>query len=142
MTSPGESRPEIDPPAAFAMPKTFIEGDCPGVIVETMPLRPAAWIRPLESTAMDCATVPSGNRAEYGSAEPAEFSATRKSPPCDQPFEFGKSGELVVPATQTVPAESTAAELTAIDRADSPAEPPRYVAQTIAAPSGRSLATN
>src|SRR5258707_688900 len=132
MTSPGESRPETDPPAALAMPKIFSEGGCPGVIVETMPLRPAAWISPVESTAMDCATVPSGYRAEYGSAEPVEFSAARKSPPWDQPFEFGKSGELVVPATQTLPAESTA-----IDRADSPAAPPRYVAQIIAVPSGR-----
>src|ERR1017187_5142994 len=111
-------------------------GDCDGAMIETRPVEPATCTSPDGSAATDCATVSLGNRAAEDREEPVGLRATTKSPPCDHPCVLGKSWEAVVPATQTLPEESSVTELTT-----SASLPPMYVPQTTPVPPGLSLTT-
>ncbi len=70
-------------------------------MVDTRPVGPDTCSNPALSTAMEREAASSGYLAEYTSFVPDEFSPATKSPPWDHPCAFGKSGELVVPTSQT-----------------------------------------
>src|ERR1700677_4947623 len=76
----------------------------------------------VDPSALNCVTNKSGSKNSNGA---------------DNPFTCGKSCDVVVPATQTLPVPSTP-----IPNPRSPDEPPRYVEKTIADPAGLILVTN
>src|ERR1700733_2409862 len=107
INSPGATRPEICPAAAFAIPNIGEANGCAGMMVEIRPASPATWTVPLPSTATPCPTVPAGNSVEYKSEAPAAFNSARKSP---APVALNTDALIGKPAALT-PASQTSPEL-------------------------------